>query len=432
MKRSTIIMITIITYLISLVGMFFGVDEYIKSKDQRLRADIHNKIAELFSGRDMYVDIAYSDYKVGYERVDIPSKPKSTKWQDEESINLLGDLNKKALNEWNDTYGNLRSMYRTHYKRSDWDGPFDYEDGWNLVTLEHDWEGVYKTWIFPYAVGYIKQKEAWLNNYAPSVPKAVEEAFEFYTTNEKSHYYNTFEKGCFDKVWSKIYDAQNEYYYMAQDSIPRFRRMGTPLFGKYPTDNKPYSYQNGFMYNGYYKVFIAATQSKTYTIKKWGWNPDEQERNDLLLYWGIGLTVLMIIIVLPLTIIQIKHSKEKDEDLHTKLKRLCNPTNFISNGNYDKERVDKANEIYKRILETNPDNKVTLDEIQILAVSELGISLINKDKLNELKEKTNPKNYINPYNAEKIALANELYSIVIKENLTYNELEEVDRKSKLL
>ena len=124
--------------------------------------------------------------------------------------------------------------------------------------------------------------------------------------------------------------------------------------------------------------------------------------------------------------------RSKDEDLHTKLKRLCNPTNFISNGNYDKERVDKANEIYKRILETNPDNKVTLDEIQILAVSELGISLINKDKLNELKEKTNPKNYINPYNAEKIALANELYSIVIKENLTYNELEEVDRKSKLL
>ena len=45
---------------------------------------------------------------------------------------------------------------------------------------------------------------------------------------------------------------------------------------------------------------------------------------------------------------------------------------------------------------------------------------------------SNPKNFINPYNAEKIALANELYSIVIKENLTYNELVEVDKKSKLL
>lgn len=63
MKRSTIITITLATYLISMVGMFFGVNEYIKSKDQRLRSDIHSKISEIFSGRDKYVDIAYSSYK---------------------------------------------------------------------------------------------------------------------------------------------------------------------------------------------------------------------------------------------------------------------------------------------------------------------------------------------------------------------------------
>ena len=78
------------------------------------------------------------------------------------------------------------------------------------------------------------------------------------------------------------------------------------------------------------------------------------------------------------------------------------------------------------------DDKELLNEIQTAAVNELGINLINKDKVQELKEKVNPKNFINPYNAEKLALANELYAILIKEGLTYNELEEIEEKSKLL
>lgn len=37
-----------------------------------------------------------------------------------------------------------------------------------------------------------------------------------------------------------------------------------------------------------------------------------------------------------------------------------------------------------------------------------------------------------PYNAEKVALANELYSILTREGLTYNELTEVQEKAKQL
>ena len=39
---------------------------------------------------------------------------------------------------------------------------------------------------------------------------------------------------------------------------------------------------------------------------------------------------------------------------------------------------------------------------------------------------------MNPYNAGKVALANELYSILIREGLTYNELTEVQEKAKQL
>ena len=67
-----------------------------------------------------------------------------------------------------------------------------------------------------------------------------------------------------------------------------------------------------------------------------------------------------------------------------------------------------------------------------MAVSELGISLIDKEELNELKQKVNPKNFMQPYNAEKVSLANELYSILSDENLDYVRMMEVKEKSKAL
>ena len=61
-------------------------------------------------------------------------------------------------------------------------------------------------------------------------------------------------------------------------------------------------------------------------------------RKNLWIYWAIGLTVLLLIVVIPLWIIEAKHNKIKEESLYDKLKRLCNPANFIKGGNYDKEK----------------------------------------------------------------------------------------------
>ena len=66
------------------------------------------------------------------------------------------------------------------------------------------------------------------------------------------------------------------------------------------------------------------------------------------------------------------------------------------------------------------------------SIKVLGINLINKDKLDELLEKVNPKQFINPYSPNNLASANELYSILTKENLTFNELEDVETRSKEL
>ena len=426
MKRKKIIALALVAYLVAMVAMFFGVNSYITSKDNRLRNEIYNKIDEIFASRNQYVDVAYSGYKVGYKKVSIPAKPKPKCFG-----KIFDDMNKEDLNNWNKNYGNLTKMYRIHYKSSDWSGPHEYEDGWNLCILEHDYEGVYQTWIFPYAVGYLKQDYYFGDRYLPSVASAVNEAYEFYTSNEKSNYYNTFEKGCVDKAWSSIYAAQNEYYYMAKDEYPRFRRWGgKPLFEQELSDCD--AYQNGAMYNGYYKVFVASTQPKTWTIKKYTWGPDVRDRKYLWLYWSIGLTVLLLLVVIPLWIIDAKHKKIKDESLYEKLKRMCNPTNFMNGANYDKEKVDKANAIYKRLHEISGKDIEALNELQQQAVAELGINLIDAEKLADLKEKVNPKNYMTSYNPDKVALANELYAILSKEGLTYNEMAEIEEKSKHL
>jgi hypothetical protein len=271
-------------------------------------------------------------------------------------------------------------------------------------------------------------------SYLPSVERTVEEAFEFFTSNPKSQFYKDFEEDSYDKIWRKIIDAQSEYYYMHQDEHRRISHGGARPLLEDRTDFDYYSspFQYGYMHNGYYRVFTALTQPQTYTIKKYGWGPDILEKKQLWLYWGIGITILFLLIFIPLSIVNRKYKREKEEELHDKLRRLCHPSNFITKSNYDKDKLDKANYIYTKLMSIDITDKSALKEIQRFAVNELGIDLINKDKVQELKDKVNPKNFIKPYNAEKIALANELYAIITKESLTYDELEEVEEKAKLL
>ena len=111
MKRTTIIGIAFATYVVAMIGMFFGVEKYIESKDNRLRREMHDKIDELFQGRKQYVDVAYSGYKVGYEKVPIPTLPKPSKdLINADTTGLLGSISKEIGNEYEDNYGKLTKI----------------------------------------------------------------------------------------------------------------------------------------------------------------------------------------------------------------------------------------------------------------------------------------------------------------------------------
>ena len=433
MKRSHIIAMLWAIWICSIIGMVFGVYTYIDNKRARLRSEIREKIENLFEGQDVgtdyrsesgFYDVDYSDKPIRhYKKVAIPPKPAAN---NELSAFLRHE---QTIDEWKQSYGDLVAMYELNWGDK---YPNQEDDGWSIIRIHcgnTDDDFIQTNIIFPYKVGL--KKTEWGNFY--TVEQAVNEAFEFYSTNSKSRIADRFSKGSSNLLWSRIYDSCNEFFGIVENQNTGSWISGIPIYqpeGKsYEEAQRTMPYENGWMHNGYYRVFIAATQEKHYMIQEKDWAINEN-RNKLLVWWGIGLTVLFMSIIIPLTIKESKVNKRKSETLYQRLCRMCNPSNFIKD--YDKEKVDRANEIYQRLMDIKPDDKEALMSLQAEAVASLGIVLIDAEKLKDLTEKVNPQRFMNPYNAEKVKLANNLYSRLTKEELTYEEFTEIEESSKSL
>ena len=114
---------------------------------------------------------------------------------------------------------------------------------------------------------------------------------------------------------------------------------------------------------------------------------------------------------------------DKTQALWYVLERKCNPQKYMSS--YNKEMVDKANCIYAELQKTDKSDEISLKEIRRRIESELQISFIDKDEIESLKYIANPLNYMQPYNAEKVALANELYAKLQDETIHIDELDSI-------
>ena len=127
----------------------------------------------------------------------------------------------------------------------------------------------------------------------------------------------------------------------------------------------------------------------------------------------------------PLVYFEIKSRKSTNESLYEKLKRLCNPSLYFKD--YNKEKIDCANDLYKRITKTAPDDQETLLLLAREAEEKLGVSFVDAGKIIMLKKQVNPKKFMNPYQPEKVSFANELYAILNKEKVSYADIIEVEK-----
>lgn len=430
MKAKKIIFISIIGYIIGFVIIFFGVRKYVEHKESKLRGDIYNHLSEVFDGKE-YIDVNNTNRNIGYQEIPIPRKPivgeliDSTK-SDIPSFEFV--YGEQDLENWLLKYDKLNKLY--HIRWPDTEG---HEFGWSLLRIGSRVDHYFISQIFPYQVGYFKQESKWANEYLPSVQSAIEDAFEFFTKNTKSSLIEKMEVGSYKELMSELYDYNNEYYHITTDSIPvSWSSFGESINSEQVEwgDRSKSSYYLTAMYNGYYKVFVAESQPQTFSIKKRLGQPDIYDLKRLLKIWIFILTALLLIIITPLWLIEVKQSKRKNESLLDKLKRLCNPASFLKD--YDKEKIDIANNIYQKLLTLQSDDNEALLEIQKEAVNKLGISLINKEMLHVLKNKVNPKNYMKPYDAEKVTLANNLYARLSVDNISFEEFLEIERLSEQL
>ena len=108
----------------------------------------------------------------------------------------------------------------------------------------------------------------------------------------------------------------------------------------------------------------------------------------------------------------------------------CNPQNFMTPYNYEKVKI--ANELYPRLLKCEGNDNEELVEIRKEAISKLGIILSTSTIFEELCKTCNPQQFMNPYNPDKVAKANELYSRVLQNKTDIDALENIRDEVRVL
>jgi hypothetical protein len=76
-------------------------------------------------------------------------------------------------------------------------------------------------------------------------------------------------------------------------------------------------------------------------------------------------------------------------------------------------------------MKINPSYLDSLREIRKQAMSQLGINFISGEYLEDLRARCNPQRFMEPYNAEKVRLANVLYNRLINNKNDIEILEDI-------
>lgn len=306
MNTKRIITISAISYIFSLILAYLGISLFIKNKDNMLRSEIEDAITEIFGGRSQcFVDVEHHSRQVVYKEIDIPQRISSAS----DTISYP-PYDISPSEKWQAAFGDLYCLYQIANINHGFP-----KDGWNLVRICNrniEASRFSVEIIFPYAVGFKRQDYEYFYNFAPTVEVAVDEAYDFFTTSPKSiflsddphtqYYDGVFVRGSYQKIMDKIYDAENEYYWIKKDENPAYYSNGTRLFGLVPnwSPDGPMAYT--YMHNGYYRVFVGVTQPSTWSIYRKPWQPELLEKRRLLLWWSIGLALLTIGVIVLLVL----------------------------------------------------------------------------------------------------------------------------------
>lgn len=432
MKRVIMIFVILFFYFVSLVISYNYVEEYVYDKFIKAELEIRDKLHDLFKDNNRYVDAEYTPVPVRADKLSIPQLSDIIKAENKPNIGnkvifIKGyeELDTILQKEYNNEFKYLKSLYNIPCCIGS-DGRLMVYTRWNFKIMRYMNNEVYETSIFPYAVGY-KIPE---NYYAPGLKDILKSAYKFYVTNEESYLRNSIESGSYNRITTELLQLSNNYYYINTeiDTLKLVTSLDRPLMGcldiSHVFSKFDFRHKDILQYNDY-SVFIGEAPYVRYFVDQKNPERYDNEIYQLRITWFSILTFLFIIMIGPLVYFEIKSRKSTNESLYEKLKRLCNPSLYFKD--YNKEKIDCANDLYKRITKTAPDDQETLLLLAREAEEKLGVSFVDAGKIIMLKKQVNPKKFMNPYQPEKVSFANELYAILNKEKVSYADIIEVEK-----
>lgn len=299
-----------------------------------------------------------------------------------------------------------------------------WQTGWALGVRENFGLGrIAEYIIIPYAISFRKQSFGSMEGYI-SIDDILDNAFLFYTENDKSDFKRNMVSNVKYFSWDPHID--NRYYEIVDTNNPNYGTMTISSFADY----------SRYMYNDSYYVFIKGYGKKMYELKliegrvEYDREQFISEKKKQLLKYGLSAIGLLIILWIILLSLIIKERTELNQSILQRIIRLSNPKRFIKN--YDKSKIDSANDIYGKALAINKNDDASIIDLASRVESELGIVLVSPKEIRLLQKRCNPKHFMNPYNAEKVAKANDLYSKLRQKNISYTELNQIKKAVDLL
>ena len=288
---------------------------------------------------------------------------------------------------------------------------------WALGANENWGNGTIVQYIIvPYAVSFRKQSYGLVESFV-SVDEALDNAYEFYTENEKSDLKRNIVSDT--RYFTNGPIINNDYYSLVEDSDASF--VPTTI-----TNSPAYEH---WMYNDLFYVFVRAYGQKIYKLKLQDRHVEfEKEKyitthSELIFKYGfisIGVLITIWFVFFIWVIWEIRQTKL------TILQRIiskCNPQKFVKN--YDGEKVKSANDIYSKAINIKESDEVAIKELASRAENELCIHLVSPREIKALKELCNPKKFMQPYDPEKVKRANVLFGKLNKEYVSYSEYTEI-------
>lgn len=425
------LIIIIVFLVIVLTGLFlYGISyienysiETVREKNTMLEADFYEKLDNSFKKNNRLM-IAEEYGNASYTPMDI------------DAVNLIDKRDPDNHYYWSTVeecfpYGRYQHLVSTMFKCLK-PGNFNGIDEiyainkqpWQIVMVNRTEKDKICYVVFkPVAIAYLKG-DFYLREFRPSLDECSESALEYITKEDKDF------KSCFDPncgpIIKDVLSLCNRYYYL-QNQQSDDKYTGTSFnFESFQAEDSSeknvYGHRISWIYNNHYRLYYDVYPLATFTVGFNKYNYDI-DKNAIYNKWIKISSIIYVLLLLALffwlaylikkkskikTLLQIKSYSSLYEELLEK----CNPENFMNP--YNQDMVQKSNVLYQRILTSHPDDNNLLLSIRNEAHAKLNIMFDTNKLYTFILEKANPKQYINPYNPDKLSIANEIYSAAIQ------------------